>query len=245
MSSSEGHYVSPEWLAAVAGRKLFYPCAGNDVFEPTAIFAPIVSELWYCDINYPLGLKMPTVLEQAANQDHALKSVEIDGDALARMERREGYRFLPPSRRIETYWRQDGSSFRIIRRRGFGEIALGSEFPDDSIGVFFYRGDSGGEGGSSVRFFQDSRRRYSPLRNLFSLLCRKLAKPALIVTDGSNNSRRSKLPISQFHGTATSSQDAFMLCRDKEWRAANLRWRCVGFVGRRYGPTLVWAVEPI
>jgi hypothetical protein len=75
---------------------------------------------------------------QSPHQDYALKDVEIVGDAHARMERREGYRFLSPSKRIETYWRQDGSSVRVIRRRGFGQIALGAEFPDDTIGVFFF-----------------------------------------------------------------------------------------------------------
>jgi hypothetical protein len=245
VSSPQGYFVPAEWLAAITGKKLFYPCAGPDVLEPTEIFAPIVSELWYGDIAYPAGLRMDCVLGQSPHQDYALKDVEIIGDAYARVERREGYRFLSPSKRIETYWRQDGSSVRVIRRRGFGQIALGAEFPDDTIGVFFFRGDGGGEGGSGVSFFQDRRRRHPPLQNLFSLLRRKLAKPALVVTDGSNNSRRSNLPISQFFNTAISSEEAFMLCRDKVWKAGNLRWRCVGFAGRRYGPTLVWAVEPV
>jgi hypothetical protein len=66
VSSPQGYFVPAEWLAAITGKKLFYPCAGPDVLEPTEIFAPIVSELWYGDIAYPAGLRMDCVLGVSA-----------------------------------------------------------------------------------------------------------------------------------------------------------------------------------
>ncbi len=245
MSEAQDYYIPPEWLRAVAGKAFFYPCAGSDIAEPLSIFAPFMDELWFADIHYPTGMRMPRAFPRADHQDYTLTSTSIDGAPSAQMERRAGHRFLPPSRRVETYMRLDGSGFRVVRRRGFGEIGLGTEFPDRSIGVFFYRGDSRGEGGSGVQFFSNRRRRYEPLTNLFSLLCRKLTVPALIVTDGSNTRPRQRLPISQFAHGPISSAEAFKLCAGRDWIADGLRWTCVGFVGRSYGPTLVWAVAPV
>ncbi|MGK7864923.1 hypothetical protein [Falsiroseomonas sp. E2-1-a4] len=241
MSDSRCHYIPPKWLDAVAGKTLFYPCAGGDIAEPLQVFAPVISDFWFSDIGYPAGLKMAPALRSFGGFTYTLTGKLINGDPLATIERRDGYRFLPPSRRIETYSRPDGSSFRVIRRRGFGEIALGTEFPDMSVGVFFHRGDSPGEGGSNVRFFENKWRRHEPLRNLFSTLIRKLTEPALIVSDGSLTPPLH--PIGQFHRSRMSSAEAFESCRDREWLADGLRWTCVGFVGRRNGPTLVWAVQ--
>lgn len=238
MNAAPTHHIPSEWLRKLAGTSLFYPCAGQDIEEPIRVFAPVVSALWFADIAYPRRLLMEPALP------HASPHVVVDGDAAAVMENRDGRRFLAPSRRIETYARADGSSFKVIRRRGFAEIALSEEFPDGSIGVFLHRGDGGGEGGSAVSFFRDRPRRHAPLANLFSLLKRKLATPALVVTDGSNLSPRGRLPIARFTRTATTGEEAFAQWRGAEVVAGGLRWRCVGFLGPRYGPTLVWAVEP-
>lgn len=243
MSDTQNHYIPTEWLDAVAGKTLFYPCAGADISEPIAIFAPFVSELWFVDLGYPAGLRLQPALQPPADFGCTLKDTLINGDPFARMEQREGHRFLLPSRRIETYSRPDGSSFRIVRRRGFGEIALGTEFIDKSIGVFFYRCDGSVEGGSGAQFFVNNRRHYSPLNHMFSLLCRKLADAALIVTDGSNTSPIDGLPISQFRKSRLSGADAFEVCRGRDWLVKGLRWTCVGFVGRRSSrAALVWAV---
>lgn len=238
MNAPPTHHIPREWLRQVAGSALFYPCAGADIAEPIRVFSPVVSALWFADIGYPRGMRMDAALPDA--QPHVM----VDGDVHAEMERRDGHRFLVPSRRIETYARADGSCFKVIRRRGFGEIALGEEFPDRSIGVFLHRGDGGGEAGSGVSFFRDQPRRHPPLADLFSRLKRKLTKPALIVTDGSNCGRSLGLPIARFTRTSATGAEAFAQQRDAEWRAGGLRWRCVGFLGPRYGPTLAWAVEP-
>jgi len=244
MSEAQGYYIPPEWLRVVAGKAFFYPCAGSDISEPLSIFAPFMADLWFADIAYPAGLQLPQAIQPAAPREYTLTDTLIDGAPSAQMERRDGHRFLLPSRRIETYVRPDGSSFRVVRRRGFGQIGLGTEFSDRSIGVFFHRGDSGGgEGGSNVSFFANKHLRYPPLNNLFSLLRRKLTEPALIVSDGSMTTRSH--PIAQFHHRSMTSAEAFDCIRGRQWVVEGVRWTCIGFVGRRYGPTLVWAVEQI
>lgn len=241
MSDLRSHYIPDKWLDTVAGKTLFYPCAGGDIAEPLQVFAPVISEFWFSDIAYPAGLRMAPAVQSLGDLQCTPKGTVINGDPSARIEHREGHRFLLPSRRIETYSRPDGSSFRVVRRRGFGEIALGTEFADMSLGVFFHRGDSGGEGGSNVSYFENKQRRYEPLNNLFSTLSRKLSEPALIVSDGSTTARTH--PIAEFHNSSMSSAEAFERCHGREWLVNGLRWTCVGFVGRRYGPTLVWAVQ--
>jgi hypothetical protein len=237
------HYIPDKWLVAVAGTTLFYPCSGSDIAEPIAIFAPFMKDFWFADLDYPAGLRMAPALRETGDLSCSLLDVEIEGEASAEMVWLGNCRFLPPSRRIETYRRRDGSTFRVIRRRGFGEIGLGTEFADGSIGVFFYRGDSLGEGGSGLSFFANKRRRYSPLSDLFSLLSRKLAPPALVVTDGANTPRHGRAPVAKFARTSISSEEAFEQCRGQRYMAGGHSRTCVGYAGQRYGPTLAWAVE--
>jgi hypothetical protein len=238
MIRAEAHYIPDEWLRAVAGKSFVYPCAGDDILEPISIFAPHMADLWFVDICYPRGLRMPPAIQSPSELECSLVKTKIDGAPLAQMERRGDHRFLPPSRLIESYVRKDNTSFRVIRRRGFGQIALQEEFSDRNIGVFFHRGD-GGE--SNVSFFENKPRRYAPLSNLLSLLRRRLAEPALVVSDGSTTSRRH--PVAQFFDSPITSAEAFDRIAGRQWIVEGQRWTCVGYVGRRYGPTLVWAVE--
>jgi hypothetical protein len=85
----------------------------------------------------------------------------------ATIERRTGddgraYNFLKPSKLTETYERSDGRRLKVIRRRGFGQIALSRQFSDRSLGVFMHRGDSPGESGSNVYWQHLSMPRSTP-----------------------------------------------------------------------------------
>ena len=67
------------------------------------------------------------------------------------MGQREGYRFLAPSKLAETYERVgDRRRITVIRRRGFGQYALSTEFADGSLGV---HAPKRGEGGSKYLLF--------------------------------------------------------------------------------------------
>ena len=239
------NYVSAEWLDAVRGKALFYPAAGCDWSEALDVFAGHIDEFWFADIAYHQGLSLKPV-EGERSRFRLVSPGAISGDPNALRETRvskEGceYQYLEPSRLRETYERiEDKRRVEVIRRRGFGQIALSKEFEDCSIGVFMHRGDSPGERGSNTYYLGYMDSRYEPLRNLFEKLSRKLADRALIVSDGSNCKIRR---IKRWHNKSTIGLDAFCEAQAKSFDYGDWRWQCVGYLNRRYGPTLVWGVE--
>lgn len=236
-------FIEPEWLAAVYGRKLFYPAAGNDIQEPLAAFRDQIDEFHFCDPYYPQGLSIPRAL---ADGD-GLKFVEreAEGTPSAAMEGRRtddgrSYRFLAPSRLVETYQRDDGSLIKVGRRRGFGQIAL-SEFSPGSIGVFIHRGDSPGESGSNVYFFSNKKARYEPCGNLFTKLMLRLSDKALVVSDGSNMSL-AKLKR-RYRAARFEGREQYESYKDHPFDLGGFQWTCIGWLGsqgRRV--SLVWGV---
>jgi hypothetical protein len=171
-------------------------------------------------------------------------SEELVGTPIATIEQRcsatrRGYRELEPAWLNQVYERSDdGRRIKVVWRRGFGQYAL-AEFAAGSLGVFVHRGDSGGEGGSNVFYLGNRARDHEPCSNLFDKLRERLPDKALIVSDGSN----SDIPfIAQFHRKDIASEAAFARMRDRHFDYGGLDWRCVGYLGPRYGPTLVWQV---
>lgn len=232
------HHIADEWIAAVEGTSFFYPCAGGDHDEPLSVFQNHIDTFWFSDINYRRGLKLPPV--SLANFCRVKRTVL--GAPHSQLEMRTAgeshHRFIEPSKLVETYERRgDGRRISIIRRRGFGQIALTEEFKQRSLGVFMHRGDSTGEGGSNVFFLANIKKRYEPLGNLFDKLADRLADRAMIISDGSNTS----IPQLRVHRQATGC-DAFSDHHGHEFGFGGFRWCCVGWLGRRYGPTLVWGL---
>jgi hypothetical protein len=95
--------------------------------------------------------------------------------------------------------------------------------PRQRLSIFFHRGDSDGEGGSG--FYWLGRKR---LRDVLSCL----EPDGVLVSDGSNALRsfrcgRSALQIDQDHIPPPIE-------------VASRRFACVGYLGDRNGPTLVW-----
>jgi hypothetical protein len=82
---------------------------------------------------------------------------------------------------------QTGRTIEICLRRGFGQYAL-QELADGSLGMFLHRGDSCADGGSGVCYLANRKTSHQPLSRLFEVIKRKLAKSALIGSDGSNTS---------------------------------------------------------
>ena len=71
----------------------------------------------------------------------------------------------------------------------------------------------------------------------------KMPSGGLIVTDGSNCPRRRNpyASLAQFHNTGIDPAEAAKLAEpfcDPDGR----RFECIGSMGQRYGPTLVWRV---
>lgn len=238
-------FIEPKWLREIVNTKFYYPAAGADFREPLQIFCDHLSEFMFCDTNYGRSLRLEPVLSRE-DQFELIDQIRI-GSFQINMEYRSDpygrqYRHLAPSKIIERYRRVDGRTIVVIRRCGFGQIGLLSEFEPRSLGVFMHRGDSMGEGGSNCWYLANRKRYYEPCSNLFIKLREKLADKAIIISDGSNTRIKT---LCRYHQTPISSIDAYTKEQGKIFDWGGFRWSCIGWMTRRYGPTLVWGVERI
>ena len=239
----EATFIDPESLSALRGRRLFYPCAGHDYSEFLALFADHIDEFHFCDTCTYCDLRH--LRYPFSNPElYPLIDKKIEGDPIARMEdssEARPYRYLRPGSLIEIYERaRDGRRLKVVRRRGFGQYAL-AEFPNRSIGIFVHRGDRPvrGEGSSGVFFLANRKLDHEPLSNLFDKLTLRLADRALVISDGSNTCI--KFLKAKFHN-ATTGAEAFERLRHEPRPFGAFDWRCVGYVSKKNGPTLVWDV---
>lgn len=230
-------------METVRGSLFFYPAAGSDYAEPLKVFEDHLDMFWFCDKCYPRGLKLAPVF--GVSDGFSLVGAEKSGMPDAIMEKRHDkrgkeYFYLEPSRLSEIYKRPDGRQVCIVRRRGFGQIALTKEFHPRSIGVFMHRGDSRGEGGSNVFFLANKKDSFEPCGHLFDKLGEQLTDSALVITDGSNTSIDW---LRCFHNQNMGSAAAYESHRGKNYLFGGFGWSCVGWLSRRYGPTLVWGLR--
>lgn len=239
---SEFH-IDQNWLEIVRDSIFYYPAACSDYSEPLAIFQEHISTFWLCDLAYPSALNLPPVF--AAHDDFRIVRSQRSGETTSVMEDREAengrrYHFLKPSTLSETYQRSDGRQLLVIRRRGFGQIAISDEFSDRSIGVFMHRCDSPGESGSNVYFLANKKTYYEPCGNLFDKLGRRLKDRALVISDGSNSTIRQ---LRRLHNKPTRGSEAFGYHQRRRFAFGGFEWSCVGWLSRGYGPTLVWGLN--
>ena len=237
---------------------LFYPHSGKDLIAPIQLFAPHISDFWFADLGY-FGFNAPADSVQPvlnAKLGFHLLDVTIDGNVAATRKRieRDGQEFwdIEPCLRSETYEHLlSGRQIKVHRRRGFSTCAFG-RLP--KIGVFFYRGDS--SEGSNVAWLRASNwSRNKTQKWLFHEVLGRLVDGGLVVTDGSRHEDAGGLPVTtqpqkgyfpflelaRFHTNNEIGIDAVKLAesfRDDEGR----HFKCVGYAGQKYGPTLIWRV---
>ncbi|WP_411902303.1 hypothetical protein [Methylorubrum thiocyanatum] len=236
-TAAPGWLVTEEARAIARGGVFFYPCAGADTEEALAAFAPDIATFWFCDPAY----QADRVGAIAGCERTGPVSVRGEPDASVGARETEGriHRWIEPC-----VWtaplrhRSTGAEVTAHWRRGFGEYALAREFPDRSISVFMHRGDSPGEGGSGSHFLDRRPKRHEPLACLFDKLAAKLQDEALVVSDGSNSGIRE---LRTFHNNMEiKAPRAFEASAGESFERWGFRWRCVGYLGRKYGPTLIW-----
>src|SRR2546429_1532814 len=107
-------FIPDSWLAAISGKGLLYPCAGNDLAEPIEIFGNYVDDFVFSDIHYSQGMKLGLV----SRTEFKRECSRIEGDQDAVMEeRRHGnlcFRYLEPSVLVERYVREiDGRAITV------------------------------------------------------------------------------------------------------------------------------------
>lgn len=251
--------LAQDKLEQVKNSALFYPCSGSDLFIPIEIFSPYVTDFWFVDRGYfcpgyphtsHFGLDVPAdqhlPLLDGDNR-YELISKKIEGPPT--WDR--GFYFIDPCTLTETYKHlETGREIRIHKRRDYGFsalddywfFALDKESKIKKIGVFFYRCDSSGDGGSGDLWLATSH---------IDDICHKMIDGGLIVTDGSNapQQHQERLHKELFRIQSYKSdsepntpEDFINFCQSfKDY--IGRKFSCVGYAGMRCGPTMIWQVR--
>jgi len=232
-------------LEVMQDRFLFYPCSGGDLVTPIRLFAPHIHSFWFVDTAYfrpghqdtrHIGLDRPADEIAPVLADHSdfkLEQVSITGPATWPCHG-TGHE-IEPCIRSETYkHRHTGQTITVNLRRGYGY----SGFINDDLGelgIFFYRGDSWGEGGSGAHW----------LHSHMDVICSKLVEGGLLVTDGPSkwSSRRGRYGF--FCNNRYYSPQELAKNPPEHTDSKGRQFRCIGYAGRRYGETLIWRVSNV
>ncbi len=237
------------------GTCLYYPCAWHDWRAPVQLFLPWVSSFWMVDQCYsddtirhhifPLSRLHLQVVEihreELALTPELLEAIP-DFEARHPFVTTAGFKRPSTNETFSVRWCKNDA------RAAFRSLA-------EPIGVFFYRGDSDGEGGSSIPWLSDrgQRRYHRENPGMMAEVLHHLVDGGLIVTDGGNmypGGVRAEdepyLELQRFHGDRkidpAAAQREVASFQDREGRS----FRCIGFLDRDgfgWGPTLVWQVR--
>jgi hypothetical protein len=239
-------FIEEEWLNFIEGKTLYYPAAGNDYFDALNLFKEKISTFSFCDLHYPRGLALKPLL--STSDGYQLVASDRSGKPYAQITHRKEYsrqyRWLPPSKLTEIYIGPDEKLTTIIRRRGFGEFGL-AELNVGELGVFMHRGDSTGEGGSNLWFLANRTRDYPPCSMLFDVIASKVLDKVVIVSDGSNTRipQLKEYQRYQFKYRKLTGSTLYEQRNDLTFAKYGFEWKCIGWMTRRYGPTLIWGLE--
>jgi hypothetical protein len=221
---------------------LYYPCSGRDWADPLRLFGPWVRNIRFVEPNHTshLSVNRGRLLPKDF-PEWKFMSREIDGDPTQRAslglgpqieEEMPGFQPLTISelyRHLPT-----GRDVTIHFHRGDGRKTL-DRF-SDPFGVFFHRGDCGptdtpGEGSSGSHWLSKA---------WLEPVIRRMVNKGFIVTDGSCGREYPELCRFYNHRTM-NGQEA--VSQAQEFTSDGVHFKCVGFAGMRYGPTLIWQIS--
>lgn len=185
----------------------------------SATFLPWIDDFWFVDVGDPP--------DSSAVANYPLEDqseTQVEGQTIRTKEP------FSLTVRQERYRKPTGGTFTIHAGTGRGYDALRAVFGASGrkISVFFHRGDSPGEGGSN--FYWLGRKR---IRNVLA----HLEPGGLIVSDGS-------LAIPRLRREFLHEDPAQIVSAAGSFEVAAHLFTCVGYLGERYGPTLVWKTSP-
>ena len=241
--------LNTKYLEKIKDTKLFYPCSGNDLHVPIELFSPYVTDFLFVDRGFfsprhrdtvHYGFDAPADKQRPVldgDTRYVLKKTKINGPPYWPREKRD----IIPCILSETYMhRASDREVRIHRRRGYGFSALRTENWIEALGVFFYRGDSQGEGGSGNHWLRGE--------HLEEVLT-KLIPGGLLVLDGSDGSpykRRTGIyrELCKYtHNAPPQSPEELIASMNEITDEKGRHYNCVGYAGERYGPTMIWQVH--
>jgi len=215
-------------IKSIRPKSLFYPSCGADLATPIERFQDDVDRFWFVDTR--------RLCRKDFSRLNGISMPERTGRQLlngATLLKKEGYTVS-----VETYvcFREtDGRALEINLCMGRGYDAFRSIFDDrgELLSTFFYRGDSAGESGSGFNWL---RKGWGRLENVLE----RLTDGGLVVSDGSNACRELRQFLGRTQWTPAQLED--LAASIKPFRIKNYSFTCVGTVGVRYGPTLIWRV---
>jgi hypothetical protein len=206
--------------AEFKNRSLFYPMAGMDVRQPIISFLPHrINTFFFCDKNrrYDVRDALPVAQFDFKGFDNVLDAEIADQWGLSRAD-------VTTMRWIAT---RSGQEFRTSYLKVDAQelmATLGTR--GEQFGVFFYRGDSPGEGGSDVYLLQPPL-----LETTLSLI----ENNGVLVSDGSN-----AVPeFSVFHDQRPPIRKIRAM---EDFEIFEHDFYCIGSCGYKYGPSIAWRV---
>lgn len=227
-------------LELVKGGIFFYPCALYDTIQVLAVFSSFVDTFIFCDLNYPVGMKLRTPF--GPRTGFKLDKTILMGDPNSELRELNGHKEIEPSTLSELYKDETiDQHLTIKRRRGFAQYGL-LEMPPKSISVFMHRGDSPGESGSNVYFLEDCNSDHEPCSHLLTKLTERLKDHAIVLSDGSNTRIRQ---LKKFQNQNISGAEAYSKLKDRPFTRNGFTWSCIGYLDNKYGPTLAWGLTRI
>lgn len=198
---------------------LFYPCCGSDLAEPMK-FLDYIDIFWFVDFGSIPDIKLLQHTLQNWRLIHTRKQ------ELAHLS--DDWSSVCFQYKYQKIGSEKAVTINCVKGKGVTTMKRNIQ----NIKVFFYRGDSLGEGGSGTWWLSTS---------IFPKLIERLAFDGYIVTDGSNCTDHTPWGrrLRQFHRNDEIDLDEAVKL-SKPFKAFGRRFMCVGNAGRRYGPTLIW-----
>ena len=199
---------------------LFYPCAGADFTSAIETFIATVDSFWFVD-DAAYQRRVPRLKGY-------WKPVPLDDMHVAGAE----------VRRFELTSAGLGKTVEVNFASGDSQELFASLIEPDSehaLAIFYYRGDSCGEGGSG-RCWLSGQGCHGEGPGLLSRVLTAIQKPGLIATDGSNGHDGFR----KFHEMTDATVNAHR--QSATFIAEGFRLTPIGTAGMRYGPTVIWEV---
>ena len=240
--TEERYILDLEALPEIRDTTLFYPCSGNDWQVPIKLFSPSLTVFWFVDKAYfrkgsaltrEYGFDAPAdeqkpILE--GNPDYRLAGKPTVVGPPNWPLRDSGMRPCVLTERYEHI--PSGRTIKVHRRRGCGFPSFNKKII--SLGVFFYRGDSQGEGGSGNLWLASGH---------LDGVCEKLVDGGLVVTDGSQHDYWYEELWKYHTGDCPSDAEEIVATAKPFTDRKGRLFTCIGYAGHKYGPTLVWQVR--
>jgi hypothetical protein len=230
-------------LEGLESRVLFYPCAGADFKLPVTIFASVIDVFWFVDRGYfcpghqntrneRLDRPATDISPLFVDPDFEYLKCEIQGPPVYDKDKAD----ITPCILTEYYnYRPLGRTIQLKFRRGYGFSAFDTEI--DHLSVFFYRGDSQGEGGSGNLWFK---------RDPEKAIWNKLVDHGWLVTDFSQTHNQDAfryIAKAAKAGKITRISDLLSPPFQYYSGKSDITFTCLGYLGKRYGPTMVFRVD--